>query len=248
MKLAAALVLSFVLASVALAQSLTGEELLEKAIAYHDPDGRWGTFDDAFTVVMTRPDNPKRESRITINLPEEYFNLKAERDTVTTQYIIDQGECQMFYQGEPLDDEAAQSVDMSCERGTMYQNYYTYLYGLPMKLQDPGTNINHPVEKKEFQGKQYLVLKATYDAAVGSDIWYFYFHPETYAMEVYQFYKTNDNGQMIPDSGEYILLSEEETVSGIKMPKVRAWYYNKDDKYLATDTLMEEWVTVSGKR
>jgi len=109
-----------------------------------------------------------------------------------------------------------------------------------MKLRDPGTNINHPVEKKEFQGKQYLVLKATYDAAVGSDIWYFYFDPETYAMEVYQFYKTDDNGQMIPNSGEYILLSEEATVSGIKMPKVRAWYYNQDHKYLATDTLVEE--------
>ncbi|MDG1661471.1 MAG: DUF6503 family protein, partial [Winogradskyella sp.] len=30
---------------------------------------------------------------------------------------------------------------------------------------------------------------------------------------------------------------DEETVSGIKMPKIRAWYYNKDDKYLGTDTL-----------
>ena len=240
MKLTVVFVLSFLLGSAVLAQSLTGEELLEKAIAYHDPDGLWDTFNDAFTVVMTRPDNPKRESRITINLPQEYFSLKAERDTVTTQYIIDQGKCQMFYQGESIDAMAAQAVDMSCERGNMYQNYYTYLYGLPMKLRDPGTNINHPVEKKEFQGKQYLVLKATYDAAVGSDIWYFYFDPETYAMEVYQFYKTDENGQMIPHSGEYILLSEEETVHGIKMPKVRAWYYNKDDKYLAADTLVEE--------
>ena len=58
-------------------------------------------------------------------------------------------------------------------------------------------------------------------------------------MEVYQFYKADDDGQMIPDSGEYILLSEEETVNGIKMPKVRAWYYNKGNQYLATDTLVE---------
>lgn len=240
MRLAIAFILSFLVGYATLAQNLTGEELLEKAIAYHDPDGRWATFDDTFTVVMTRPDSPQRESRITINLPEEYFSLKAERDTVTTQYIIDKDDCQMFYQGEPIDAAAAQSVDMSCERGRMYKNYYTYLYGLPMKLRDPGTNINHPVEKREFQGKQYLVLKATYDAAVGIDIWYFYFHPETYAMEMYQFYKTDDNGQMIPNSGEYILLSEEATVSGIKMPKVRAWYYNQDNKYLATDTLVEE--------
>ena len=82
-----------------------------------------------------------------------------------------------------------------------------------------------------------MVLKATYDTSVGSDVWYFYFDPETYAMEVYQFYKTDDKGDVKPDSGEYILLADEETVSGIKMPKIRAWYYNKDDKYLGTDTL-----------
>ncbi|WKN44621.1 DUF6503 family protein [Tunicatimonas pelagia] len=239
MKYTLTLVLSFVLNAAALSQDLTASELLERAIAYHDPDGQWVTFNDAFTVVMTRPNSPKRESRVAINLPEDYFSLEAERDTITTQYIIDQSDCQMLYQGELIDGTVAQSTDMSCERGAMYKNYYTYLYGLPMKLRDPGTNINHPVEQKEFQGKQYLVLKATYNADVGSDVWYFYFHPETYALQVYQFYKTNESGEMLPDSGEYILLSEEATVSGIKMPKVRAWYYNKDNQYLATDTLVD---------
>jgi len=239
MKLLLISILTYTTGLVSFAQNLNPPELLEKAIAYHDPDGRWATFNDVFTVVMTRPDNPKRESQITINLPQEYFSLKAKRDTVTTQYIIDQSECQMLYQGQPIDGTSAQSVDMSCERGNMYRNYYTYLYGLPMKLQDPGTNINYPVERKEFQGKQYWVLKATYDAAVGSDVWYFYFNPETYAMEIYQFYKTDEAGKILPDSGEYILLSEEEMINGIKMPKVRAWYYNKDDQYLATDTLVD---------
>ena len=56
-------------------------------------------------------------------------------------------------------------------------------------------------------------------------------------MEIYQFYKTDDNGNLKPDSGEYILLSELKTISNIKMPKNRAWYYNKNDKYLATDIL-----------
>ena len=56
-------------------------------------------------------------------------------------------------------------------------------------------------------------------------------------MEVYQFY--HDEGK---NDGEYILLSEMEQVGGIKMPKVRAWYYNKDDKYLGTDTM-----TIVGK-
>jgi len=128
---------------------------------------------------------------------------------------------------------------MSCDRANLYKNYYTYLYGLPMKLNDPGTNLSETVENKAFKGKAYLVLKVTYDEAVGSDVWYFYFDPKTYAMEVYQFFKTDDNGKEKRDSGEYILLTDEAVVNAIKMPKVRAWYYNKDDKYLGTDTLVD---------
>ncbi len=107
-----------------------------------------------------------------------------------------------------------------------------------MKLLDPGTNLSDKVELKTFKGKEYLVFQVTYDKAVGSDVWYFYFNPETYAMEIYQFFKTDANGKEKLDSGEYILLSEEVEVKGIKMPKVRAWYYNKDDMYLGTDTLV----------
>jgi len=221
-------------------QDMSSQQLLENAINYHDADRKWQSFNDEFTVVMTTPNSPKRTSNITINLPAEYFSVTAKRDTVNTMYTIDKGKCTMAYNGKILDSTAAKEKKMTCDRATLYKNYYSYLYGLPMKLNDPGTNLNEKVEKKTFKGKTYLVLKAIYDEAVGSDVWYFYFNPKTYAMEIYQFFKTDDNGKEKPDTGEYILLSEESVVNGIKMPKVRAWYYNKDDKYLGTDTLVEK--------
>ena len=100
-----------------------------------------------------------------------------------------------------------------------------------MKLKDEGTVIHQKVERKTFKGKEYLVLKATYNQEVGKDTWYFYFNPDNFAMEIYQFFKEEK------DSGEYILLSELETINDVKIPKIRAWYYNKDDKYLGTDIL-----------
>jgi hypothetical protein len=108
-----------------------------------------------------------------------------------------------------------------------------------MKLKDEGTIIDTKVERKTFKGKAYLVLKASYDKTVGSDVWFFYFDPKTYAMEVYQFFKTDDKGALKLDTGEYILLSETAIINDIKMPKVRAWYYNKDDTYLGTDLLKQ---------
>ena len=101
-----------------------------------------------------------------------------------------------------------------------------------MKLKDPGTLIDDKVQRKKFKGTDYLVLKVTYKEGVGDDVWYFYFDPKTYAMEVYQFYHNETK-----NDGEYILLDELEDINGIKMPKKRAWFYNQDNTYLATDIL-----------
>ena len=219
-------------------QNPSSQELLDNAINYHDPNGNWEHFNDTFTVVMTMPKSAKRTSTISINLPAEYFSVTATKDTVTTTYALNKDKCTLTYNGKVLDSLKAKDKNMTCDRATLYKNYYSYLYGLPMKLKDEGTNLGK-VEKKTFKGKTYLVLKVTYDEAVGSDVWYFYFNPKTYAMEIYQFFKTDEHGKEKPDSGEYILLSEETLLNGIKIPKVRAWYYNKADKYLGTDTLVE---------
>jgi len=49
-------------------QNISANQLLEKVIKYHDPNGIWESFNETFTVVMTTPDAPKRTSVISINL------------------------------------------------------------------------------------------------------------------------------------------------------------------------------------
>jgi hypothetical protein len=220
------------------AQEITGKGLLEKAIKHHDPNNNWPTFNGELFVTMETPNNPKRDSKISINLPSEYFYVQAKRDTITTEYTLDKTECTIKLNGSVDISEAnIKTHNLNCDRANMYKNYYTYLYGLPMKLKDEGTIIHDKVERKSFKGKEYLVLKVSYEDAIGSDIWYFYFDPNTYAMEIYQFFKTDDKGVLKPNTGEYILLTDTVIVNTIKIPKDRAWYYNKDDAYLGTDKL-----------
>lgn len=214
-------------------QQLTGDQLLDKAMEYHDPNDNWSAFKGNLSITMTTPDGKERVSAITLNLPKEYFQAISEKDGVILKQVLDKGECRLTLNGSATISEANQKKHkLTCERANMFKNYYTYLYGLPMKLKDEGTIIASKTEKRTFKGKEYLVLKATYEKEVGEDIWYFYFDPETYAMEVYQFFHDESK-----NDGEYILLTSEEEVSGIKMPKTRAWYYNKDDTYLGTDVL-----------
>jgi len=213
-------------------QNMKGSQLLEKAIEYHDPNGNWSTFSGTFNITMKTHTKSDRHSMIRVDLPNEYFNLFATQDKTSYGYILDKEKCQIYYNSNIATEEEKIANNLSCERAKMYQDYYTYLYGLPMKLKDAGTIIHNKVVLKKFKGKDYLVLKVSYEKEVGEDTWYFYFDPLTYAMEVYQFYHEEEK-----NDGEFILLSGLETVKRIKMPKKRAWYYNKGEKYLGTDFL-----------
>ena len=216
-----------------LAQELTGPELLEKTIAYHDPDNNWKTFKGTFQVTMETPNSSKRISKIGMDLPKSIFELQITKDGDSYGYQFNGDTCETSLNGTSKISEAdIKKFRLTCERGKTMRDYYTYLYGLPMKLKDPGTVVHKAVERRPFKGKEYLVLKVNYDEGVGKDTWYFYFDPQTYAMEVYQFFHEEPK-----NDGEYILLSGLEEIKGIKMPKTRKWYYNKDDKFLGVDLL-----------
>ena len=226
------ILLLFILCSLTnFSQEITGEQLLNRAIKFHDPNNNWSTFKGTLFVTMKTPNRPKRESEITIDLPKEYFSVKAQTSGNTTTYNVINKNANIKFNGNIPTEEEKKKYNLNIERANLYKKYYTYLYGLPMKLKDEGTIIHKKVERKKFKEKEYLVLKVTYLKEIGKDTWYFYFDPTTYAMEVYQFFKDTK------ESGEYILLSGLEIINGIKMPKNRAWYYNKDDGYLGTDFL-----------
>ena len=210
---------------------MSGQQLLDKTIGYHDPSGVWPNFNGTLEVSMVMTDGQAREREIQINLPQEYFSVRAKTDTLITTYTLDKDKCETSIKEIP-----PYSKRTPCETAQLYKNYYTYLYGLPMKLKDPGTIISEYASNQNFKGKDYLMLRASYQKEVGSDIWQFYFDPITYAMEVYQFFKANPGGDG-KNTGEYILLKDIKTINGIKFPKERAWYYNKDDGYLGTDIL-----------
>ena len=56
-------------------QDMTGSQLLEKAIEYHDPNGNWATFSGTFNVTMKTPTKSDRNSMISLDLPNELFSV-----------------------------------------------------------------------------------------------------------------------------------------------------------------------------
>lgn len=230
------LLLTLFVTTISFSQTITGSELLEKAIQYHDPDGKWETFNGTLYITMQTPKKGDRNSEIKINLPEQYFYVKATQGGNVTEYAVHKGDCSIAFNGNTNpSEEVKKKNNLSCDRANLYKNYYTYLYGMPMKLKDPGAIIDQQVNLDKFMGEMYLTLRVTYKKEVGEDTWYFYFNQENYALEAYQFY--HDESKL---DGEYILFTGLETINGIKMPKKRDWYYNKNQQYLGTDLLKKK--------
>ena len=221
-----------------ISQSLTAQKVLQKSIKYHDPKGNWGRLTATLNFDQDSPDNTaqKRSRKAIFNQPLNQFKMEQTRGEETISRAVNGTECTNTFNGSTtFSEDIHKKYRLTCERAKMYRDYYSYLYGLPMKLKDPGTIIDSKVKEDIFQKKDCYSIRVTYDPKVGDDIWYFYFDKKTFALIGYRFYH-----EEAKNDGEYITLEGEETIGGIKMPKNRYWYYNKDDKYLGADLLLPE--------
>ena len=211
---------------------INGPELLEKSIAFHDPTAAWHKIQVQFSFEETRPVAEPRYTTIAIdNLNGNFCLTRIVDGTHVDRHVVD-GKCS--YQIEKNSEiSAAEMADfrLTDERTLFMRNYYLYLWGLPMKLKDAGTIVHETVEEVQFNNRNALKMKVTYEAETGSDTWYFYLDPETFSLIGYQFYHDEEAGD-----GEYILLGKSAKVLGMNIPNQRAWYTNKDSTLLGTDT------------
>lgn len=215
-------------------EPLSGNEVLARSIAYHDPQSSWPAF---AVQLQIRQETARgsREDQVQIDIEGEHFRYSSTREGKTVLREYKQGSYTAAYDGDSdLSDSLRQAMRLSNEQIDRYRNYFIYLYGLPMKLKDPGLSIADQVERVTFYGRDALKVKVTYDPEVGEDIWYFYIDPSSYALVAYQFYHDEQ-----ANDGEYILLEGELSVGGYRIPKNRTWYKNSDNALLGTDYLQK---------
>jgi hypothetical protein len=218
---------------VSASQTPSAKQLLERSIAHHDPQGRWAEGVFKMNFVETRPDGGERFTDVTIDNRRGRFAVSTTRDGANVDGNLRGGECMWRLDGSAdFTDEDREKYRLTCDDLMRMSNYYVYLWGMPMKLMDPGTRLDETVDETEFMGKDVWSIRVTYDESVGTDTWFFYFNPEDAALVGYRFFHDEVKGD-----GEYIILEGELDFEGLRLPAVRTWYTNMEDKLLGTDTL-----------
>ena len=98
-------------------QNLSPNQVLNKAIAYHDPQGNWVDFKGQLFITMKTPNSSDRLSEITIDLPRQYFKLVTKKDNIITEQIINKGNCKFLLNGsETLSEDEIAKHRLTCER------------------------------------------------------------------------------------------------------------------------------------
>ena len=223
--------LGLLFAATALAQP-SAEEIVRKSIAYHDPAGVWMTRAHHLTLIETRPGGKDRKTSLVLDYPTGGFSYRSEREGRVVEAAWDGTECSATLDGSAdIPDDLRERYRLSCDGVQWWHAYYGYMHSLPMNLADPGVRLDPDVRTTTFAGRKAYAVRVTYDEP-GSDTWYFYFDPATYAIIGSRFYHDES-----ANDGEYIVFEGEAAHDGIRLPKTLKWYVNADDRYLGADII-----------
>lgn len=224
----------------------TADELLARSISHHDPQGVWssGRIHLEMEVVYSEKLAEQRgiekmATSLWLAPGHGEFRCIRTHDGGTVEYRIKAGEKTTLVNGSPeFSDEDRERLRVGDP--LMYRDYFEYMWGMPMKLRDPGTVPDPVVREGEFEGRDVLVLRVTYDPEVGTDVWDFFFDPQTSALVGCRFFHDE-----AANDGEYIVFTGavHDEASELRMPGGQAWYYNDGRGHLATDTVTQFEVT-----
>ncbi|MFC3414473.1 DUF6503 family protein [Algoriphagus hitonicola] len=189
-------------------------ELVEKSIQFHDPNQMWGSFSGTFSIKDSLP-NGRASRRYEVSFQNQLNKVHYRNDDL--EFIVWEDSVQVF-KGE-----------IKKDRALMLRNYYSYLWGLPMKLMDPETKVEEEILVEDLDGKSYQVVRIPYE----KDTWYFYFDPESAQLEAYKFYQDE-----VKQKGEIIFLEGLVEFEGLRIPKNRSWYRTEKEEFLGTDQLI----------
>ncbi|WP_419162973.1 DUF6503 family protein [Candidatus Palauibacter sp.] len=216
------------------AEATPALDLVARSVAFHDPEGVWGSREVSMSWVGTDGEGAERVAvDLEFGADERDFALSGRYRGSTIEYATTVDGWSASVDGiaeADLAEADRERMRLHREDGMFWRSYYGFLAGLPMKIADPGAHVAPDIIETTFMDREVLAVRITYDAEVGGDTWYFYFEPETAQLAGCRFFHDES-----ANDGEYIVFEGLSEGDGLRLPRMRAWYVNADGRHLGTD-------------
>lgn len=214
-----------------LSQSLSGPEILQRTLAYHDPAGSWSGFEGQLQLKGSFSFGKDIETRIRIDLPRAYYEAIRSVSGHKILTRVDRNACSAEVDGSNrLTAETVEAFRLDCESIMDLRNFHLSYLGLPMILQSPDYQVDPLASQIQLKGRSFLLLSIFAQKGEMETLDHYLINPETYALEGY-----------IPDTDEgepvYALFEGEILIQGIRMPQKRRWYTLEGKSILWEDQL-----------
>jgi len=192
-------------------------DIINRSIFFHDVKNNWKTFDQQlkFESRFSFNDSIPEELHLSFKTAHNYFRYINIDRNINLEYLADS--C--------ISNTSAEY----CSNYSWTSKFYSYFWGLPMKLQDPETKIQPNFKPTIFNGFKTWEIQVNYEA---ENFWFF-FDQVDYQLRGFKFLK-NDSSE----KGEIIILRDLMKVDGILLPKHRTWLH-KDSSLIGTNELLE---------
>ncbi len=210
----------------------TASELLDKAIAFHDPQQKWNNYSGKVHLETIFSDgNAYGGEIIEIQTKEDYY--KATGISNMTIKGIKSGVIFREVNGDKNPNEdAIKKYNLGDETIRMFKWWHYIHLGLLMELKASGMLLDDKVETIKFQGNDCLALTFNYDASkVKNDLykgtWIIYLDPVIFSLKGFKV--------VSEDWNRYVVFSGILEVNGIKIPQYRTYFNSEDNSFSFVD-------------
>lgn len=212
------------------AQELSVEEIVKNTVRFYDPQAQWKLSNFSFELDEPRLKTPQRHSQVILNNKSKELKITRYYLPDTIVQGVDQNAHFFIFNGQEIDLDndtiRMDSYRTSKARVEGMGKFYSFLLGMPHNL----PQIKDKILISHANSDIYI-LEIELSEPIISKKWRLYIDKNDFYLKKME---TSDN-----EFGEIIIFSEETAeVKGIKFPRFRHWYNEKDNAYLGSDIIV----------
>jgi hypothetical protein len=210
----------------------TSVEILNRAIAFHDPLQKWADYSGKVHLMTIFSDGRTSGGEIIeIQTKENFYQCTG----ISSKIIkgIKNDACFREVDGNKSPGEdLIKKFNLDDETIHQYKGWHYFHLGILMELRASGLVLEDKIENAKFQGNDCLALKFTYNASkiknefYKDSNWTFYINPINYSVIGFK-----EVGVM----NRYAVFSGIITLNGLKIPLCRTYFNNADNSFIMVD-------------